>query len=629
MKKNTFLKMFSAITLWVCSILFCVLSGVLLWIITSWGIFQDSYFDSIACNNLISSKSQQVIRYFDLISKVKNQELDYPDTRELNNLKEELGIDTGSNFIWRILDSQGSVILTNLQENENFSTLVYGSNHTDFSLQQDNDDPSANKDIVYLEYGVRKELIHNDKFMSQQRQYYHIQKWLIFVCISLVAIFILSIVLFCYLAVSAGYQKGNDKPSINGFDRIWLEPLLCILVLLMFLVIRSFQWGNYVEFACLLAVFLGMLITISLSVIRRAKAKMLYKTTFVNLMFRLCLTVIRHISLSLRIVGIAIAFMLLQLIALVSHSFILMVVVLFLEIAAAILAFIIGVQFLKVQKATERMANGDLQYYLNENNIPFFAKMARNLNSTHKSIQLSIERATKSERMKTELITNVSHDIKTPLTSIISYVGLLKNTHIEDEKALEYIKILENKSKRLAQLMIDLIEASKVTSGNITVNIESININELLKQAGAEYESRLEERGIELICHLPDTPLYVLADGRHMWRVLDNLFGNAVKYAMDHTRVYIDVADVGSNVVLSVKNISRDPLNINPDELLERFVRGDSSRSSQGSGLGLSIAKSLIEIQHGTLNLQIDGDLFKVILVLPKPPQKDKVSTLS
>ena len=222
--------------------------------------------------------------------------------------------------------------------------------------------------------------------------------------------------------------------------------------------------------------------------------------------------------------------------------------------------------------------------------------------------------ATRSERLKTELITNVSHDIKTPLTSIISYVDLLKTTDIQDPKALEYIAVLEKKSKRLAQLMVDLVEASKVTSGNVSVEMEPLNLGELIKQASGEFEARLEEKNIALLCRLPEEPVMVMADGRHMWRVLDNLFGNTVKYALEGTRVYVDLTVENGAAALVIKNISRDPLNIRPEELMERFVRGDQARHTEGSGLGLSIARSLMELQGGSMELAIDGDLFKVQL---------------
>ena len=267
----------------------------------------------------------------------------------------------------------------------------------------------------------------------------------------------------------------------------------------------------------------------------------------------------------------------------------------------------------------DQLAAGNLDYKVPTNRLyGEFRRHGENLNNLRQGIQHAVEEQMKSERMKTELITNVSHDIKTPLTSIINYVDLLKTTGITDPKALEYVDVLERKSKRLAQLMADLVEASKVTSGAVGVHMESLNLGELVKQAGGEFEERFAERGIQLMCRLPDQPVLVYADGRHMWRVLDNLFGNAVKYALDNTRIYVDLADLGNEVVLSMKNISRDPLNIHPDELMERFTRGDSARVGEGSGLGLSIARSLMELQNGTLDLQIDGDLFKVVLALKK-----------
>ena len=276
-------------------------------------------------------------------------------------------------------------------------------------------------------------------------------------------------------------------------------------------------------------------------------------------------------------------------------------------------------QLQKLRKGGQALAAGDLGYKVDTRRMLWdLRRHGEDLNAIGRGMRIAVEDQLKSERLKTELITNVSHDIKTPLTSIINYVDLLKTTGITDPKALEYVDVLERKSKRLAQLMADLVEASKVTSGAVGVHMESLNLGELVKQAGGEFEERFAERGIQLMCRLPDQPVLVYADGRHMWRVLDNLFGNAVKYALDNTRIYVDLADLGNEVVLSMKNISRDPLNIHPDELMERFTRGDSARVGEGSGLGLSIARSLMELQNGTLDLQIDGDLFKVVLALKK-----------
>ena len=284
------------------------------------------------------------------------------------------------------------------------------------------------------------------------------------------------------------------------------------------------------------------------------------------------------------------------------------------NVALVLLAVWIAVQYDTLRKATERMAAGELGQVVKEGDVPLFKPLAANLNHCGEALTAAVQDATRSERLKTELITNVSHDIKTPLTSIISYVDLLKTTDIQDPKALEYIAVLEKKSKRLAQLMVDLVEASKVTSGNVSVEMEPLNLGELIKQASGEFEARLEEKNIALLCRLPEEPVMVMADGRHMWRVLDNLFGNTVKYALEGTRVYVDLTVENGAAALVIKNISRDPLNIRPEELMERFVRGDQARHTEGSGLGLSIARSLMELQGGSMELAIDGDLFKVQL---------------
>ena len=220
----------------------------------------------------------------------------------------------------------------------------------------------------------------------------------------------------------------------------------------------------------------------------------------------------------------------------------------------------------------------------------------------------------KSERLKTELITNVSHDIKTPLTSIINYVDLLKKEDIKDEKIKEYIDILDVKSQRLKKLTEDLVEASKASSGNVKLNIESINIKELINQTIGEFKDRLESRNLQIETDMPHEDVRIDADNRYMFRIMENLFSNISKYAQENSRVYIDVKKTNKKVNISIKNISKDRLNISSDELMQRFVRGDKSRYTEGSGLGLSIAKSLTELQRGTFDIVIDGDLFKVVM---------------
>ena len=240
--------------------------------------------------------------------------------------------------------------------------------------------------------------------------------------------------------------------------------------------------------------------------------------------------------------------------------------------------------------------------------------MAIYVNDIAGGFKNAIEENLKAERLKTELITNVSHDIKTPLTSIINYVDLLKKEDIKDEKIKEYIDILDVKSQRLKKLAEDLVEASKASSGNVKLNIESINIKELINQTIGEFKDRLESRNLQIETDMPHEDVRVDADNRYMFRIMENLFSNISKYAQENSRVYIDVKKTNKKVNISIKNISKDRLNISSDELMQRFVRGDKSRYTEGSGLGLSIAKSLTELQRGTFDIVIDGDLFKVVM---------------
>lgn len=232
-------------------------------------------------------------------------------------------------------------------------------------------------------------------------------------------------------------------------------------------------------------------------------------------------------------------------------------------------------------------------------------------------VQRAVDERLRSERMKTELITNVSHDIKTPLTSIVIYVDLLKKEEINSPKAQEYLEVMDRQSKRLKKLTEDLVEASKASSGVIPVDCQPTNVNVLLSQLEGEYEERLQKAELTMIVHPAAGDPVVLADGKLLSRVMDNLMNNIGKYAMPGTRVYAAAAADEKESTISIKNVSRNELNVSADELMERFVRGDSSRHTEGSGLGLSIAKSLVELQGGRFELSIDGDLFRADISLP------------
>lgn len=273
-------------------------------------------------------------------------------------------------------------------------------------------------------------------------------------------------------------------------------------------------------------------------------------------------------------------------------------------------------KFKQIHDATEKIYKGDTDIKLDESLYTGVLKeLAIYINDIAGGFSNAIKESLKSERLKTELITNVSHDIKTPLTSIINYVDLLKQENIQNEKAKEYIEVLDNKSQRLKKLIEDLVEASKASSGNIKINKEVLNVKELLNQVTGEIEDKFNSRCLNIISKLPEETVYIKADSRYLYRVLENTYSNVAKYAEENTRVYIDcILEEKNTVAIYVKNISKDELNISADELMQRFVRGDKSRNTEGSGLGLSIAKSLTELQDGTFNIYLDGDLFKVAI---------------
>lgn len=274
----------------------------------------------------------------------------------------------------------------------------------------------------------------------------------------------------------------------------------------------------------------------------------------------------------------------------------------------------------KILKGIEKIRGGDLDYQIDvakmhgDNRI-----LAEAVNSIGNGIRHAVETSMKDERMKADLITNVSHDIKTPLTSIINYVDLIKREETENEKVRDYLKILENKSQRLKQLTEDLVEASKISSGNIELQCDKLDLVELMNQTVGEFVERFEEKGLRLIVNMEERPLLIYADSRRIWRVVENLFHNVNKYALENTRVYVEVKkipedDSPGKVRLSIKNISDQPLNLEAEDLTERFIRGDAARTTEGSGLGLSIAKNLTELQKGKFEIFSDGDLFKVVI---------------
>lgn len=269
----------------------------------------------------------------------------------------------------------------------------------------------------------------------------------------------------------------------------------------------------------------------------------------------------------------------------------------------------------QIKKAIEKIASGDIDTTLQ---VEYFhgqeRELAEAVNKIREGLSNAVQESTKNERMKADLITNVSHDIKTPLTSIVNYVNLLKLEDIDNERAQNYIRIIDEKSQRLRQLTEDLVEASKISSGNIKLDMQKIDMVELIYQTGGEFNERFEARNLTIVTKLPSKAIIIEADGRQLYRAIENLYTNAAKYAMEKTRVYVELTEMDDNVVFCIKNVSENHIQIkdgaSANDLTERFVRGEVSRTTEGSGLGLSIAKNLTNLMGGTFDIKVDGDLF-------------------
>ena len=275
----------------------------------------------------------------------------------------------------------------------------------------------------------------------------------------------------------------------------------------------------------------------------------------------------------------------------------------------------------QIYQAVERISEGDLDTKIDAASLHGEdQKLAEAINNIGAGLHHAVDDSTRNERMKADLITNVSHDIKTPLTSIINYVNLIKMEEIENERVRNYVEILDQKSQRLKQLTEDLVETSRITSGNIKLDMNRIDLVELVCQTGGEFNEKFESKELTIVTKLPNAEVMIWADGRQLYRVIENLYNNVAKYALEKTRVYVDVQEKEEQAVFSIKNVSEKSLakeNSNAGDLTERFIRGDSSRTTEGSGLGLSIAKSLTRLMGGTFQIGVDGDLFKATITFP------------
>lgn len=427
------------------------------------------------------------------------------------------------------------------------------------------------------------------------------------------------IVSFIFLITVIGRNSSEDKEvHLNSFDRIYndLNLIICItLVVLWALAVDTMYYDEIImEFFFIVTIIIATVgLLFVLSMVKHYKNKTFLKHTLIFTLFHKLYLGLKAIYDSGSL-GVKIAVIIIGYPVLVALTFFIFPI----TIGAAVwLGIKKGKEFLALKEGVKRVKEGDLSTTIQIKGKGELAQLAADINSITDGLNKAVENEIKSERLKTELITNVSHDLRTPLTSIITYVDLLKKE--EDlEKIREYVDVLDQKSQRLKILTDDLFEAAKASSGNIPVNLESIDPVALLKQGLGELDERIQESQLDFRWKVPSEKVLVKADGRLLWRGIENLLSNIFKYALKGSRVYIEVEEMEREVSLTFKNISAYELNISAEELLERFKRGDESRSSSGSGLGLSIVKSLIEIQKGSFEIQVDGDLFKATIILPR-----------
>lgn len=553
------------------------------------------------------------------------------------------------NFKYLIIDNKNAVAYTNVEHTMNTDTIDeikqrLTNNTVYWNYEKDNVNTSIEKlkmeEIRYKniykrinetgDYSVYTSLENDLPYYDQYRTSKIIfdmakilyKPALYLLPISIVAVLVL-IIMNCFLI---GLRNEKGEVILNSFDK---TPLLVALILLFILsmigcgfliALSSDNLTLILTGAAIGAVIIYISFVFFLETfIKRIKAKTLFRNTITYRIIRwiknLVTSMTRSANMTVKLILITIAFGILNIIGFGTSDGIGVILLIAIWTYAFIKIHQWLVKYTEIKNAIKQIYMGNTEVHLDENRYKgSLHDMAIQVNDIAGGLSNAIQEKLKSERLKTELITNVSHDIKTPLTSIINYVDLLKKEELPNEKAREYLTILDNKSQRLKRLTEDLVEASKASSGNIKLNIEKLNVNELLKQISGEFEDKFKTRKLEEVMSLPEKNVYISADSRYMYRVLENMYSNISKYAMENTRVYIDVIPNNNKITIQMKNISKEKLNISTDELMQRFVRGDSARNTEGSGLGLSIATSLTTLQGGTFNIYLDGDLFKVII---------------
>lgn len=490
-------------------------------------------------------------------------------------------------------------------------------------------------DDMTLIIGIDTELSAEDDIYEASREYEQLHPW-IKVCIFCGLVSLMGwIISLVYLTLATGRRTGEEKIHLNPIDKIKTEILVAAFIFMMaelvilITKVNSEEWAVYgiiVASGTVSLVIDGLFLIFYLSMVRRMKAEMLWETSVACWLERGIRKVFARQKTTVRVLllfagHMAVCFVL-AVGAFYYQSMTALVVLLLFSAGECYMILRKAVEQYQIRQGVEKIRDGALSGKIDIEQLHGEEKsLAEAINNIGEGLLHAVDDSTKNERMKADLITNVSHDIKTPLTSIINYVNLMKLEKIDNERVQGYIQILDEKSQRLRQLTADLVEASKISSGNVKLDMQVIDLVELVYQTSGEFNEKFEQKELTIVTKLPKTAVLIRADGRQLYRVIENLYNNVAKYALEKTRVYVDIAYVEEKVVFSIKNVSEHSLareNSNAGDLTERFIRGDSSRTTEGSGLGLSIAKSLTVLMGGVFDIKVDGDLFKASITFPQ-----------
>ncbi|MGI6608539.1 MAG: sensor histidine kinase [Erysipelotrichaceae bacterium] len=566
----------------------------------------------------------------------------------LDSSNDEVVEDNG-NLAFEIADVNGDVVkrsrFAESVEDWQYEYYFYKYGENGYDVLHNPEDEKFTDDYYIIKSAIIYPFHTNDKYSFLSNTIgllYGLRYNIYFIALALLVADVYS---FVSLMNVIGYNDEDEKLHAGLLNKVPFDLLLVMAVLFIFvtfLIPDYFGLLNGIDHIVILVIYmvtasiidLAIILCLIMSFVSRLKTKTLIKNTIAYQIITVLRKMLSYCFRLIKIIGNVIVSLTVA-VPIVWKTVTATVFVLFADtifrnipvyylfkfIIFIPLVFCIALNMKKLRDGAESLANGDLNCKIDTKYLILdFKKHGENLNQVSKGMAIAVEDRLKSERMKTELITNVSHDIKTPLTSIINYASLISEENTKNQKIKEYSEVLVRQSERLKRLIEDLVEASKASTGNLEVSLAPCDANVFLTQASGEYAEKLENSKLTLITKQSDGEIPIMADGRRMWRIFDNLMNNVCKYAQPDTRVYLSIEEIDNNAVIIFKNTSKEQLDMSEEELMERFTRGDYSRNTEGNGLGLSIAKSLAELQNGSLKLEIDGDLFKAILKFPIIP---------